>query len=223
MATGQHDCACKLGVIAAPSTQHSIFPIFRHWRGGIVVRRKRVCFQPALPWQMDADTTDLHNRRRRLRGAHAQVRNIRLSLARMQRSMPSHKTEFPSTWFDVSLQTIGMSMRFVIRPLCLATGQLIQVSDGEGLAVKCLEGSLWITQSNDTRDVALTAGQAFVLDKPGLALICAAAGPATLAIERPSRPPPLTPYFWSMRNAAGSLSRSRDPQPAEGARREQIG
>jgi hypothetical protein len=29
----------------------------------------------------------------------------------------------------------------------------------------------------------LNAGQSFVLDKPGLALVCAAAGPAMVAVE----------------------------------------
>ncbi len=99
-----------------------------------------------------------------------------------------------------------MTTRFVIRPLRLNTGELLDISDGEGVAVMCLEGSVWITQSNDTRDVVLVAGHAFVLDKPGLALVCAAAGPAKLAIERSlPRPPPLPPYFWDMRNAARHL------------------
>ncbi len=99
-----------------------------------------------------------------------------------------------------------MRTRFAIRPLRLNIGELLDISDGEGFAVVCLEGSVWITQSNDTRDIALIAGQAFVLDKPGLALVCAAAGPAKLAIEKPlSRPPSLPPYFWDMRNARRHL------------------
>ena len=48
--------------------------------------------------------------------------------------------------------------------------------------VECLEGAVWITQSNDPRDIVLKSGQSFVLDKPGLALVCAAAGPATVAV-----------------------------------------
>jgi hypothetical protein len=75
-------------------------------------------------------------------------------------------------------------MRFSIRPLRLNTGELFSVRDGRGFTVTCLEGAVWITQSNDARDIALAAGQAFVLDKPGLALVCASAGPATLAVER---------------------------------------
>jgi hypothetical protein len=96
-----------------------------------------------------------------------------------------------------------MKTRFSIRPLRLNTGELFGVSDGEGFTVTCIEGSVWITQSDDGRDVVLIAGQAFVLDQPGLALVCAAAGPATLAIEGS---PPLARYFSEIRNAARNLS-----------------
>jgi DUF2917 family protein len=97
-----------------------------------------------------------------------------------------------------------MRIRFAIRPLRLNTGELLDISDGEGCTVSCLEGSAWITQSNDERDIVLNAGEAFVLDKPGLALVCAAAGPAAVAVEV-SLLPPLPSYRWDMRNAARTL------------------
>jgi hypothetical protein len=123
-----------------------------------------------------------------------------------------------------ALRTIEMTTRFAIRPLRLNSGELLEVNNGEGIAVACLEGSVWITQSDDARDIVLTAGQAFLLDRPGLALVCAAAGPATLAIERSSPPPPpLASYFWDMRNAARNLSGSRGVKSADGARRERVG
>jgi hypothetical protein len=99
-----------------------------------------------------------------------------------------------------------MTTRFSNRPLRLDTGQLLDIHDGEGFRVECLEGAVWITQSNDPRDIVVDAGQSFVLDKPGLALVCAAAGPATVAVEGPPRrvapAPALPPYRWGMRNAA---------------------
>jgi hypothetical protein len=93
------------------------------------------------------------------------------------------------------------------RPLRLSTGQLLDLHDGEGLEIACLEGAVWITQSNDPRDIVIAAGESFVLDKPGLALVCASAGPATVAVEAPQRPtaPVLTPYRWSMRTAGRTL------------------
>jgi hypothetical protein len=103
-----------------------------------------------------------------------------------------------------------MKTRFAIRPLHLDTGELFAVSDGEGFTITCLEGSVWITQSDDIRDIALDAGQAFVLDQPGLALVCAAAGPATLAVERSLPSISLARYFWDMRKAARKSAGSRE-------------
>jgi hypothetical protein len=75
-----------------------------------------------------------------------------------------------------------MTRSFVDSSVRLKTGELLDISDGEGFTVECLEGAVWITQSGDPRDIVLRAGQSFVLDKPGLALVCAAAGPATVAV-----------------------------------------
>jgi hypothetical protein len=66
---------------------------------------------------------------------------------------------------------------------------LLDINDGEGLAVACIEGTVWITQSNDPRDIVIHAGQSFLLDKQGLALVAAPAGQATIAVGRSrSRP-----------------------------------
>jgi Protein of unknown function (DUF2917) len=87
-----------------------------------------------------------------------------------------------------------MTRHFVDRSVRLSTGELLDIDEGEGLTVECLEGAVWITQSNDPRDIVLKAGQSFVLDKPGLALVCAAAGPATVAVAVSLR---LLPRPWS--------------------------
>lgn len=76
-----------------------------------------------------------------------------------------------------------MTRHFADGPVRLNTGELLDINDGEGFTVECLEGAIWITQSNDPRDIVLNAGQSFVLDKQGMALVCAAAGPATVAVE----------------------------------------
>ena len=97
-----------------------------------------------------------------------------------------------------------MGAGFAVRPLRLDVGELLEVSDGKGLAVRCIEGYVWITQSDDLRDIVLGAGEGFVLDVPGVALVCAAATPAVFAIEAP-QPRLFTPYRWAMDNAAGNL------------------
>jgi hypothetical protein len=60
---------------------------------------------------------------------------------------------------------------------------VLQIHDGAGLAVKCVRGALWITQSNDTDDIIVRAGETFVLDRGGLALISAPIGPADLVVQ----------------------------------------
>jgi Protein of unknown function (DUF2917) len=67
---------------------------------------------------------------------------------------------------------------------------LLDINDGQGLAVSCVEGTVWITQSNDPRDIVITAGQSFLLDKQGLALVAAPAGQATIAVRRAGRGTP---------------------------------
>jgi len=69
------------------------------------------------------------------------------------------------------------------RPIHLKSREVLDIHDGEGLAVKCLRGVLWITQSDDTDDIIVRGGETFVLDRDGLALISAPSGPADLAIQ----------------------------------------
>jgi hypothetical protein len=77
-------------------------------------------------------------------------------------------------------------------PRRLRAREVLDIRNGQGLAVRCLAGALWITQDGDTDDVVLKAGQCFVLDRPGLALVSAPVGTATVMLERPSRAAPCT-------------------------------
>ena len=76
--------------------------------------------------------------------------------------------------------------------LQLRPREVLDIRDGRGLAVRCLGGALWITQANDSDDIVLKAGQCFVLDRPGLALVSAPAGPATVLIEAAALAGPCT-------------------------------
>jgi hypothetical protein len=134
------------------------------------------------------------------------VKNVRLNLAWARRILASSYIGLASTPGSHARYsckgTIEMTRHFAARPVRLNTGELLDITDGEGFTVECLDGVVWITQSSDPRDIVLNAGQSFVLDKPGLALVCAAAGPATIAVEVSLRlSPPLVPYRWSMQNA----------------------
>jgi hypothetical protein len=67
----------------------------------------------------------------------------------------------------------------------LRARELFDIHDGAGLSVTCRDGAVWITQSNDARDVVIEAGESFTLDRPGLALVAAPAGPASFTVGKP--------------------------------------
>jgi hypothetical protein len=53
----------------------------------------------------------------------------------------------------------------------LQRGQLQRVQDARGHVVLCLDGTLWLTQEGDTRDVVLEAGDEARIDRDGLTLL----------------------------------------------------
>ena len=63
----------------------------------------------------------------------------------------------------------------------LTDGQTLRVLDGAGTTVTCNEGTLWVTEENQPKDVVLEAGACVRLKRAGLTLIQALT-PATLSI-----------------------------------------
>jgi len=53
----------------------------------------------------------------------------------------------------------------------LLRNEQLRIEDGRDLLIHAWQGSLWITQEGDTRDVLLQAGQSFRLDRSGVALV----------------------------------------------------
>ena len=66
----------------------------------------------------------------------------------------------------------------------LKAREILPIEDGAGLEVKCLRGTLWITQSGDHEDRILDSGESFVLDRPGLSLVSASPDPALVIVQR---------------------------------------
>jgi hypothetical protein len=66
-------------------------------------------------------------------------------------------------------------------PVRLADGQTLRVVDGAGTTVVCKEGTVWVTEENQARDVVLEAGACVRLKRAGLTLI-QALSPATLSL-----------------------------------------
>ena len=53
----------------------------------------------------------------------------------------------------------------------LLRNEQLRIEDGRDLLVHVWQGSLWITQEGDVRDILLQAGQSFRLDRDGTALV----------------------------------------------------
>jgi hypothetical protein len=56
-----------------------------------------------------------------------------------------------------------------------------RIENGSGLQVTCLEGVLWLTLEGDNRDIALTAGRSFTIDRDGLTVVYALK-PSTITV-----------------------------------------
>ena len=53
----------------------------------------------------------------------------------------------------------------------LAPNELVRLDGAEGTTLRVTRGTLWITLENDTRDIVLTAGDSYMIDRDGLTLV----------------------------------------------------
>jgi Protein of unknown function (DUF2917) len=60
-----------------------------------------------------------------------------------------------------------------VNPVRLPAGSVHCVVDGKGPEITALSGTVWITQACERRDVILTRGQSFILDRQGRAVVYA--------------------------------------------------
>jgi hypothetical protein len=60
-----------------------------------------------------------------------------------------------------------------IRPIKIAAHSVHSIEGREGLQITVLSGTVWITQARDSRDIILTRGQTFILDRSGRAVVYA--------------------------------------------------
>jgi hypothetical protein len=69
------------------------------------------------------------------------------------------------------LWTEPYDARLVAAGLALARNDVVGVRNGRGALVFVESGTAWITQEDDRRDVMVSAGESFRLDRDGVALV----------------------------------------------------
>ncbi|HEY3076850.1 MAG TPA: DUF2917 domain-containing protein [Burkholderiales bacterium] len=63
----------------------------------------------------------------------------------------------------------------------LGPNQTLKVVDGAGSTVSALEGSVWITEENQPRDIVLEPGDSYRLRERGIALVNSLGGAAAVS------------------------------------------
>src|SRR5438876_12455424 len=67
----------------------------------------------------------------------------------------------------------------------LAPDELVRLDGARGTTLRVTRGVLWVTLEDDTRDVVLTAGDAFTIDRGGLTLVEAQGRTTVCVMGRP--------------------------------------
>src|SRR5690349_2739259 len=65
---------------------------------------------------------------------------------------------------------LKMRHELEIQPVRLLARTVMRLEAAKGQQVTCLEGVVWLTQEHDNRDIILTRGQSFIIDRRGLAV-----------------------------------------------------
>ena len=70
---------------------------------------------------------------------------------------------------DVAPNSPAITQEYAIQEI--ARNKILEVKQAFGVTIECLEGSVWITLDGDSRDVVLSTGQTFVVDRDWRTLV----------------------------------------------------
>lgn len=91
-------------------------------------------------------------------------------------------------------------------PTRLAHRKVLALRARAGHRVLCLDGSVWVTQDGDPRDLVLDAGESFTLDRRGTALVYALADSSVEVHAAPSAPPRVDGLVRRLRDFVGGAA-----------------
>lgn len=74
-----------------------------------------------------------------------------------------------------------MQLEFQAGAVKLAPNQALKVRDAAGTTVCAVEGSVWITEENQPKDIVLERGACYRLKERGLAIVNALGGNAAVS------------------------------------------
>jgi DUF2917 family protein len=77
----------------------------------------------------------------------------------------------------------------------LSAGSMLRVRDGQGRAIVVFEGQVWITLDDDPRDIILSGGESFSIDRPGLTLVQALRDSKVMLVDADPHRAPLPSSF----------------------------
>jgi hypothetical protein len=70
-----------------------------------------------------------------------------------------------------------------INPVRVPARTVHRLEGAKGLQITAVSGTVWVTQTSDPRDIILTRGQSFILDRQGLALVYALREAAAIVVS----------------------------------------
>jgi hypothetical protein len=85
----------------------------------------------------------------------------------------------------------------------LQRGELQRINDGEGKRVLNLQGTLWLTQQGDARDVVLEAGDMARIEHDGLSIVSALSDARFVLLHDDDAP---SQWDWRIRAAQAALA-----------------
>jgi hypothetical protein len=80
-------------------------------------------------------------------------------------------------------QGAAMQIELSAGAVRLAPNQTLRVVDGAGSTVCAVEGAVWITEENDSRDIVLEAGKCYRLKREGVAILNSLSGEASVSLS----------------------------------------